>query len=52
MCVSLRHDGVADVRPVEAADEDPRVPSPRRSAISRRVGASAVAVSAMRGAPG
>ena len=27
-CVVLRHDGVADVRPVEAADEDARVPEP------------------------
>ena len=43
-------DAVADVGAVEAGDEDARAtPAPRRSTISPRVSASAVAVSAMRG---
>ena len=45
----LLDDAVADVRPVEARDELLRRSSASRSTISRRVGASAVAVSAMRG---
>ena len=46
-------DPVADVRAIEARDEDARVESSfNRVMISLRVVASAVAVSAMRGTPG
>ena len=47
--VALGQDPVADVRPIEAADEGLRPSRPSRAAISRRVGGSAVAVSAIRG---
>ena len=51
--VVLLDDGVADVRPVEAADEQrARAASCSRSTMSARVWASAVAVSAMRGTSG
>jgi hypothetical protein len=50
--VLLLDDGVADVGPVKAADEQARVCSCSRSMMSARVRASAVAVSAMRGTPG